>query len=328
MADRRMFSKSIIDSDAFLDMPLSTQALYFHLSMRADDDGFINNPRKIQRIVGCGNDDIKLLIAKQFIIPFESGIVVIKHWRVHNYIQKDRYKPTMYIEEKAQLDIKPNKPYTIKNDGENDMDTSCIQDISDMETQVRLGKVRLGKVSIEGEIEGGTGGEDPEPAPPLPPDPSEETVVECMPQTQKRIDYQSVLDLYNSICVSLPRAAQLSDARKKAIKARLNKFSMEDLERAFRIAEESQFLKGANNRNWIANFDWITKETNLVKILDGNYQNGQKKQGSNYGSTGTEVSKFAYDNVRRMMQVAETGELYADQKQKFARDGPVNPKSG
>ena len=328
MADRRMFSKSIIDSDAFLDMPLSTQALYFHLSMRADDDGFINNPRKIQRIVGCGNDDIKLLIAKQFIIPFESGIVVIKHWRVHNYIQKDRYKPTMYLEEKSQLDIKPNKPYTIKNDGENDMDTPCIQDVSDMETQVRLGKVRLGKVSIEGEIEGGTGGEDPEPAPPLPPDPSEETVVECMPQTQKRIDYQSVLDLYNSICVSLPRAAQLSDARKKAIKARLNKFSMEDLERAFRIAEESQFLKGANNRNWIANFDWITKETNLVKILDGNYQNGQKKQGSNYGSTGTEVSKFAYDNVRRMMQVAETGELYADQKQQFARDGPVNPKSG
>ena len=328
MADRRMFSKSIIDSDAFLDMPLSTQALYFHLSMRADDDGFINNPRKIQRIVGCGNDDIKLLIAKQFIIPFESGIVVIKHWRVHNYIQKDRYKPTMYIEEKAQLDIKPNKPYTIKNDGENDMDTSCIKDVSDMDTQVRLGKVRLGKVSIEGEIEGGTGGEDPEPAPPLPPEPSEETVVECMPQTQKRIDYQSVLDLYNSICVSLPRAAQLSDARKKAIKARLNKFTMEDLERAFRIAEESQFLKGANNRNWIANFDWITKETNLVKILDGNYQNGQKKQGSNYGSTGTEVSKFAYDNVRRMMQVAETGELYADQKQQFARDGPVNPKSG
>ena len=328
MADRRMFSKSIIDSDAFLDMPLSTQALYFHLSMRADDDGFINNPRKIQRIVGCGNDDIKLLIAKQFIIPFESGIVVIKHWRVHNYIQKDRYKPTMYIEEKAQLDIKPNKPYTIKNDGENDMDTQCIQDVSDMDTQVRLGKVRLGKVSIEGEIEGGTGGEDPEPAPPLPPEPSEQTVVECMPQTQKRIDYQSVLDLYNSICVSLPRAAQLSDARKKAIKARLNKFTMEDLERAFRIAEESQFLKGANNRNWIANFDWITKETNLVKILDGNYQNGQKKQGSNYGLTGTEVSQFAYDNVRRMMQVAESGELYADQKKQFARDGPVNPKSG
>ena len=327
MADRRMFSKSIIDSDAFLDMPLSTQALYFHLSMRADDYGFINNPRKMQRIVGCGNDDIKLLITKQFIIPFESGIVVIKHWRVHNYIQKDRYKPTMYLEEKSQLDIKPNKPYTIKNDGENDMDTPCIQDVSDMETQVRLGKVRLGKVSIEGEIDRGVGEDDPEPAPPLPPEPSEECVCENTTQP-KRIDYQRVLDLYNSICVSLPKAAQLSDARKKAIKARLNKFTMEDLERAFGIVEESQFLKGSNNRNWIANFDWVMKETNLVKILDGNYSDSQRKTRSNYRPLGPETTEYMIDNVRRMMQAAETGELYADQKQPYARDGPFNPKSG
>lgn len=103
MAERRMFAKTIIDSDTFLDMPLSTQALYFHLSMRADDDGFINNPRKIQRSIGATDDDLKLLIAKQFTIPFESGVVVIKHWRLHNYIQKDRYKPTIYQDEKAQL---------------------------------------------------------------------------------------------------------------------------------------------------------------------------------------------------------------------------------
>ena len=84
MAERRMFAKTIIDSDAFLDMPLSSQSLYFHLSMRADDDGFINNPRKIQRMIGASDDDLKLLIAKRFIIPFESGIVVIKHWRIHS----------------------------------------------------------------------------------------------------------------------------------------------------------------------------------------------------------------------------------------------------
>ncbi|HFM7009733.1 TPA: hypothetical protein ACG9XD_003061, partial [Enterococcus faecium] len=89
-----MFAKTIIDSDAFLDMPLSTQALYFHLSMRADDDGFINNPKKIQRMVGCGDDDLKLLMVKRFILVFESGVIVIKHWKIHNYIQKDRYKPT------------------------------------------------------------------------------------------------------------------------------------------------------------------------------------------------------------------------------------------
>lgn len=130
MAERRMFAKTIIDSDVFLDMPLSSQALYFHLSMRADDDGFINNPRKIQRIIGCGNDDLKLLIAKKFIIPFDSGVCVIKHWRIHNYLQKDRYKETMYIEEKAQLDIKKNKSYTLKKS----MDTKCIQDVSKVET--------------------------------------------------------------------------------------------------------------------------------------------------------------------------------------------------
>ena len=90
MAERRMFSKLIIDSDMFLDMPLSTQALYFHLSMRADDDGFVNNPKKIQRMIGCNDDDLKVLITKKFIIPFESGICVIKHWKIHNYIRNDR----------------------------------------------------------------------------------------------------------------------------------------------------------------------------------------------------------------------------------------------
>lgn len=137
MAERRMFAKTIIDSDAFLDMPLSTQALYFHLSMRADDDGFINNPKKIQRMIGAADDDLKVLITKRFIIPFESGIVVIKHWKIHNYIQKDRYKETIYKEEKAMLSEKDNKAYT-----------ECIHDVYTPDTQVRLGEVRTGKESL------------------------------------------------------------------------------------------------------------------------------------------------------------------------------------
>ena len=112
MAERRMFAKTIIDSDAFIDMPLSTQALYFHLSMRADDEGFINSPKKIQRMVGATEDDLKLLIAKNFIIPFESGVVVIKHWKIHNYIRKDRITETVYQEEKKQLVEKENGAYT------------------------------------------------------------------------------------------------------------------------------------------------------------------------------------------------------------------------
>lgn len=136
MAERRMFAKTIIDSDSFLDMPMSTQALYFHLSMRADDDGFINNPKKIQRMIGATEDDLKLLIAKNFIIVFESGVIVIKHWKIHNYIRNDRYKPTVYQEEKDQLELKDNGTYTLG-----------IPNGYQMETQVRLGKDSIGKVN-------------------------------------------------------------------------------------------------------------------------------------------------------------------------------------
>lgn len=143
-----MFAKTIIDSDAFLDMPLSAQALYFHLSMRADDDGFINNPKKIQRMIGSADDDLRLLFAKRFVIPFESGVCVIKHWKIHNYIRNDRYKPTIYQDEMAQLSEKENKSYT-------DCLPVGIPDGYQMEPQVRLGKDRVGKVSIgEGREEG------------------------------------------------------------------------------------------------------------------------------------------------------------------------------
>jgi len=138
MADKRMFSKTIIDSDAFLDMPLSTQALYFHLSMRADDEGFINNPRKIQRMIGSNEDDLTLLTVKRFLITFESGVIVIKHWRIHNYIQSDRFKETVYLEEKSQLKVKENKSYTF-------LDTVCIQDVSTLEPQIRLDKNSIDK---------------------------------------------------------------------------------------------------------------------------------------------------------------------------------------
>ena len=149
MANKRMFSKEITDSDAFIDMPLSSQALYFHLGMTADDDGFINNPKRIQRSIGASNDDMTLLFAKGFVIPFESGIVVIKHWRINNTIQKDRYHPTKYQEEYALLSEKTNKAYTLTNSypelGVSSMDTECIQDVSNLDTQIRLDKVRLGK---------------------------------------------------------------------------------------------------------------------------------------------------------------------------------------
>ena len=132
MAERRMFAKTIVESDAFLDMPTTARLLYYDLGMRADDDGFINAPKKIIRETGASQEDLDILIKKKFLIAFSNGVVVVKHWRMNNYIQKDRYKESKYIEEKATLTLDQNGAYT-----------QCIQDVYTLDTQVRLGKDRL-----------------------------------------------------------------------------------------------------------------------------------------------------------------------------------------
>lgn len=138
MAQKRMFTMKIVDSDAFLDMPLSSQCLYFHLNMRADDDGFVGNTKRIMRMIGASEDDLKILLAKRFLIMFEDNVVVIKHWWLHNTLVKDRYHETTYTDEKAQLFIKENKAYTLNqnetlkicNQNDNKMLTECIQDVN------------------------------------------------------------------------------------------------------------------------------------------------------------------------------------------------------
>lgn len=163
MAKKRMLSEAILNSDAFMDMPLSTQMLYVHLNMRADDDGFVSSPKRIRMLVGAGEDDMKLLVAKRFILVFESGVIVIKHWRLHNYIKNDRYKPTLYQEEKKRLSVKKNGVYTDRPllpeempipkgiSAGTQMEPECIQNGTTLEPQVRLGEDRLelGKVSLE-----------------------------------------------------------------------------------------------------------------------------------------------------------------------------------
>lgn len=148
MAEKRMFTKKITESDAFLDMPLSAQALYFHLNMNADDDGFVNNPKMIARIIGAKNDDLKILEDRRFVLPFPSGVIVIKHWRMNNTIQADRYKKTSYAEELSQLDVKDNKSYTWKQFG-NGLETEWKQFGNGLETQIRLDKTSIDKTSID-----------------------------------------------------------------------------------------------------------------------------------------------------------------------------------
>ncbi|HII4440507.1 TPA: DNA replication protein [Clostridium perfringens] len=275
MAERRMFSKTIIDSDIFLDMPLSTQALYFHLSMRADDDGFVNNPKKIQRMIGCGDDDIKLLIAKKFIIPFESGVCVIKHWRIHNYIRNDRYKPTMYQEEKEQLLLEENNMYELSdsvplidsNNTKNNLgipngyqtDTNGIP--SDIPNG-NPGKVRLGKDSIDNNI-------------------SKDIL--CSTKVQQVIDFWNSLGLQKIISVNA------GTNRYKMLKARMNEYGVEKIITAIGNIKESDFLRGQNKNNWIITFDWLIRPNNFIKVLEGNYSN--KAGGVNDGSFRQDNSK-------------------------------------
>ena len=167
MAERRMFSIKIIDSDDFLDLPLEAQSLYFHLAMRADDDGFINSPKRIVRAIGASAEDLKMLEDRKFIIVFDSGIVAVRHWKVHNSIKKDRYKASIFFEEKKQLICDENGTYLMADQSIKDtesewsqsgtrMEPEWIQNGSKVEPQVRIGKDsidkdRLGKESKEKE---------------------------------------------------------------------------------------------------------------------------------------------------------------------------------
>lgn len=264
-----MFAKTIIDSDAFLDMPLSTQSLYFHLCMRADDEGFINNPKKIMRMIGCNDDDFKLLLAKSFVIVFETGVIVIKHWKIHNCIRKDRMKETVYQEERSLIDEKSNKAYTLdvsengnnkpSKDNDNHMSTNSQPNDNQMTDECQpndgLGEVSIGKVSIgksrlgEDRVEG------------LP-----------APEKSKQTEAQKIVDLFNSIVVSLPKVTALTKTRKDNIKRRLRDFGADNIEMVFRKTEASDFLCG-RVKTWQAGFDWVIKPENFVKIMEGNYDN-------------------------------------------------------
>lgn len=155
MAEKRMFSQKIIDSDLFLDMPTSAQCLYFHLCMRADDEGFLNNPKKIQRIVGSSDDDIRLLIAKRFIIPFDSGVVVIRHWKIHNVIRADRLQKTMFQDEKKMLTVEENRAYEMNGSQmavkcqSNDSQLSVNRQSNDGIDKISIDKISIDKNSID-----------------------------------------------------------------------------------------------------------------------------------------------------------------------------------
>ena len=262
MAEKRMFTQKIIDSDAFLDMPLTTQALYFHLNMRADDDGFINNPKKICRMIGASEDDLKLLIVKRFVLTFENGVIVIKHWRMHNLLRKDRYKPTQYQDQLAEIELKSNGAYTEKHrkpaeiEGSVTVATTWQPSGNQLAPQDRIDKDRLDKDSIDDRLDKGNLG-------------------------QPSSSYTYILKLFNEICKSYNPVERITPERQDTIERLLKVYSLEKIEAAFAKAEANEFLKGTQG-GWKMTFDWIVVPDNMTKVLEGCYDKwNAKKSGKN-----------------------------------------------
>ena len=240
MANRRMFSLSVIDTDQFLNLPATAQNLYFHLCMRADDDGFVASPQKIIKFVGASSGDIQALIDNEYLIIFEKGIIVIRHWRLHNYIRADRKHDTIYSKEAMLLTTDDNGVY--------DLSTKCQTDVRQLTdscpVEDRLGKDRIGKDSL---------GKD-------------NNIVSKADQ-----EHQELLDIYNETCTNLPKVLKITDKRKQEINKFLKEFSKEDFKTICENANNSEWLTGGNDRHWKADFSFLMRIDKATKLLEGGY---------------------------------------------------------
>lgn len=270
MANKRMFTMKIVDSDAFLDMPLSTQCLYFHLNMRADDDGFIGNPKRIMKITGASEDDLRLLIAKRFVLTFEDGVIVIKHWRMHNTLSRDRYAETSYTDEKKMLLLKDNGSYSLT--GGNPIDDTRLIERSGRQTQQRRNKDATKTLS---DIDKGLDIE-------LDKDIDKDNNLIVSKDTIRQTDVRRVIEEWNKLQdVGIAPIRDIKPASKRCqmLKGRIREYGMDDLLKAMDNIRHSDFLRGENKNGWMITFDWFVKPNNFLKVLEGNY-NGDRKHGS------------------------------------------------
>lgn len=281
MAAKRMFNIKLIKSDAFTSMPLSTQALYFHLNLEADDDGFISNPKGVQRFVGASDDDLNLLIYKGFLIKFDSGVVVVKHWRMHNTLKGDRYVETAYQEEGSMLYLKKNGAYTFDAEqAVTRLENKWNQNVSKMFPQ--SSKVQCSVVESSKELL-------------LPnkenrgealPSPIATATIETVKQQYTYIPpsgiYVEIQNLYNNICIKLQPVERMTNKRKRFINTLLdNGFIISDFEKAFRRVDESEYFNSLKDGQWKPTFDWIIQEDNMSAVLEGKYDKAFDFKGKN-----------------------------------------------
>ena len=332
MAERRMLSRTILDSDKFLDMPLTTQALYIHLIMNADDDGFLNNSQKITRMIGAGKKDFELLISAEFIIDFDNGICAVKHWKLHNYIRSDRYKPTVYQDELSRLVIASNKVYeeskTYEKTKVYEADTNeklshsnsykiiLKAEIKGEDKSLRdnniediIGKDNQQDIFLESETEvneepykGEENYEFSEQKSVF----SEEKV-DGIPsddhmETQNRLDeisvdkdsIEKVMEKWNLLGIS--NISCIKNTRQKLLKARIKEHGTDNVINAIGNIEKSSFLKGQNDRGWVITFDWFVKPNNFIKVFEGNYDDNNSSSGENFIRGSSTSKKLSFNN--------------------------------
>ena len=254
MAERRMFAKTIVLSDAFLDMPPTARCLYFTLNMLADDDGFVNNPKSIMRQSGSTEDDMKLLIAKKFLIPFESGVVVIRHWRINNYLRSDRYSETQFSEEKSELLIDEKGVYN-----EPDSVYGIPTGIPTGRQAVSTGKDSIGKDSIDNNY-------------------IDTNVSICEKPNGFHADIERIVAEWNSLAaIGIPSVSKMSTSsqRYKWTVARLKEYGVDDIIKAIDNVKKSSFLRSGS---FNFTYDWFIRPNNFIKVLDGNYLDKEYKE--------------------------------------------------
>ena len=275
MAQKRMFDKIITNDDNFLEMPNSTQALYFHLSMNADDDGFVNNWKSIMRITGTKEDDLKILISKSYLIPFDSGILVIKHWRINNYLRGDRYRPTQFQKEFNMLENHENKAYQLKSDWSTigipvvnpdkiRIDKNRIEKNIEEENSIENTKMSLNSEEMSLETDNLSS--------------NDSLAIASTTKTENKKEvFNNFLNIYNEECTNLPKCLKITEKRKIAINKCLKEKIGEEVFKQICIkANQSDFLIGENDRNWKADFDFVTRSDKAMQILEGKYENRQK----------------------------------------------------
>lgn len=264
MANKRMFTMKIVDSDAFLDMPLSTQCLYFHLNMRADDDGFIGNPKRIMKLIGASEDDLKLLIAKSFLLVFENGVIVIKHWRMHNTLSKRRYHETQYVEEKNSLLIKKNGSYSLTS-GEPVDDSRLVEMFESSGEQTE--NTDLG-------LDLGLG---------LDLDLDLDIVSTVSKDTVCQTDIRQILEKWNELqSFGIKPVIKLNRNSKRGenLIARIKQYGKDNVLAAIEKIKTSDYCQGKNKYGWSIKFDWFVLPNNFPKVLEGNYDNRKVVNGN------------------------------------------------